>query len=275
MAYPAGVAVNEQGQEQACMGIAWGDYNHDGWMDIYVTNFSDDSNTLYRNDGGGNFSDVTFPSGHGETTIPYLGWATAFIDFDNDGDSDVFVVNGHVYPQVDRHDFGTSYRQRRLLFENLGNGKFREIGRQSGPAMLEQKPGRGAAFGDLDNDGDPDVVIVNMDDAPTVLRNEVGHRNHRLTIRLIGTKSNRSAIGARVRIKTGPMWQTFEVQSGGSYLSHNDLRAHFGLGQATVVDEIDIRWPSGARSRFTNIKPNRLLTIREDKGIVDDLPFGR
>lgn len=261
--YPSGTAVNEEGREQASMGVAVGDYDGDGLMDFYVTNFSDDTNTLYHNDGGGNFTDLTFQSGLGEPTLPYLGWGTAFFDFDNDGDLDLFAANGHVYPEVDKHDFGMSYKQRNLLFEHDGRGKFTEIGLQSGPGLAVVKCSRGAAFGDIDNDGDIDIVINNMDDTPTLLRNDGGNRSHWLGFKLVGTKSHRRAINARVRLRVGERWQTGEVFSGCSYLSQNDFRLHFGLGQAVKVDEIEIRWPSGARTRLQDVKADQVLTVKE------------
>jgi hypothetical protein len=246
--------------------VAVGDYDADGLMDFYVTNFSDDTNTLYHNDGRGNFTDMTFQRGHGEPTLPYLGWGTAFFDFDNDGDLDLFAANGHVYPEVDKHDFGMSYKQRNLLFENDGRGKFTEIGRESGPGMTLVKCSRGAAFGDIDNDGDIDIVINNMDDTSTVLRNDGGNRNNWLSLKLVGTKSNRRAINARVRVRVGERWQAGEVFSGCSYISQNDFRVHFGLGQAAKVDEVEIRWPSGARMQLGDVKVNQTLTVKEEVG---------
>ncbi|MEW6733596.1 MAG: CRTAC1 family protein [Acidobacteriota bacterium] len=267
VSYVSGVAVNEEGRQQACMGVAWGDFNYDGFFDLYLTNFSDDSNTLYQNESG-NFTDITFQSGHGQITIPYLGWGTAFFDYDNDGDLDVFVANGHVYPEVDKHDFGTTFKQRNLLFENNGQGKFTEIGLQSGSGMAIKRSYRGAAFGDLDNDGDIDVVVNAMDEQPLLLRNDGGNRNDWITIKLIGSKSNRAAIGTRVRARIGTRWQSAQVESGASYLSQNDLRIHFGLGHAAKVDELEIRWPSGARTRLTDLKVNKFYTIDEAKGSI-------
>lgn len=261
--YPSGTAVNEEGREQAGMGVALGDYDGDGLMDIYVTNFSDDTNTLYHNEGRNQFTDVTYPSGHGETTLASLGWGTAFFDFDNDGDLDLFAANGHVYPQVDKHDFGTSYKQRNLLFENVGRGRFVEVGRQAGPGLSLIKCSRGAAFGDIDNDGDVDIVINNIDDTPTVLRNDGGNKNNWLTLNLVGAKMNRRAVNARVRLRIGQRWQMAEVFSGSSYLSQNDFRLHFGLGAASTVDEIEIRWPNGTRSNLRDVKPNQLLNVKQ------------
>jgi hypothetical protein len=261
--YPAGVAVNEEGREQASMGVAAGDYDGEGLMDVYVTNFSDDTNTLYPHDGQANFTDVTFQSGQGEVTLPPLGWGTAFFDFDNDGDVDLFAANGHVYPEVDKHDFGMTDKQRNLLFENDGRGKFAEIGRESGPGLAVVKCSRGAAVGDIDNDGDLDLVVNNLDDTPTVLRNDGGNRNHWIAFKLIGSKSNRRAINARVRVRAGERWQTGEVFSGSSYLSQNDFRVHSGLGRATKVDEVEIRWPSGTQTRLQDVKANQFLTVKE------------
>ncbi|MCS6886170.1 MAG: CRTAC1 family protein [Acidobacteriota bacterium] len=259
VSYSSGVAVNEEGRQQACMGVAWGDYDRDGDFDLYLTNFSDDTNTLYQNEGDGNFLDQTFQAGHGQPTIPYLGWGTFFFDYDNDADLDLFVANGHVYPEVDKHEAGTSYRQRCLLFANE-KGKFAEIGLRV--SLTQKRSFRGAAVADIDNDGDLDIVVNAMDERPLLLRNDAAKGNF-LSVKLVGTKSNRSAIGARVRVRTGELWQQAFVASGSSYLSQNDLRLHFGLGQATKVDELEVIWPSGARTRLNNVKVNQFLTLKE------------
>ncbi len=259
--YQAGVALNEEGREQAAMGIAWGDYDDDGHMDIYITNFSDDTNTLYRNEGNGFFSDVTSETGH-TLTLPYLGWGTAFFDYDNDGDLDLLAVNGHVYPEVDRHNVGTSYRQRNLLLENRG-GKFSLANESAGPAFLVERLGRGAAVGDLDNDGDLDIVVNNMDDAPLLLLNQQGNENNWLSLVLVGRRSNRNGVGARARLVVDGRARIADVQAGGSYLSQHDMRLHFGLGRAERVELIEVIWPSGTKTVLKDIKANQRLVIAE------------
>jgi hypothetical protein len=264
----AGTALSERGIEQGCMGADVADYNNDGHFDIFVTNFSDDYNTLYRSNGDGTYSDVSYPTGLGESSLPYVGWGTGFVDFDNDGLLDIFVANGHVDPEVDRLDSGTKYLQRKQLYWNLGNGNFREITEEIGGGLLIEKSSRGAAFGDFDNDGDIDVLVINLNDRPTLLRNEGGNRNRWIALTLVGTKSNRDAIGARVIAKVGNLTQTAEVRSGGSYLSHNDMRIHFGLGDASRVDRLEVRWPSGAIETFEQVQGNRFWRIIEGKGIA-------
>lgn len=269
VAYSAGIAVNEDGREQAGMGVAIGDYDNDGRDDVYVTNFSDDTNTLRHNDGGETFTDVTFQSGQ-SVSYPYLGWGTAFFDYDNDGLLDIFVANGHVYPEVDRFEWNTKYQQRKLLFRNLGNGKFAEIGAQLGGALNLEYSSRGAAFGDLDNDGDIDIVINNSDASPSVIRNDGGNRaGHWLTLKLAGdpkSKSPRDAIGARVFVTAGGNRQRGEVRSGGSYCSQSDLRVHFGLGSATKIEKLEVRWPGGRTEFFTAPAVDRILTLVEGEG---------
>ncbi|MBI4483376.1 MAG: CRTAC1 family protein [Acidobacteria bacterium] len=258
----AGVALSEDGKEQAGMGVDFGDYDGDGWLDLYKTNFSDDTNNLYRNLGDNFFEDVAHKTGHGETTWSYLGWGTSFFDFDNDGDLDLLAVNGHVYPQVDGKGVGTSYRQRPLLFENRG-GTFVEVAAQRGAALNQPRSSRGAAFGDLDDDGDVDVVVNNMDDLPSLWRNEGGNRRGWIQFDLRGTRSNRSAVGARVTIWVGKRRQIAEVKAGSSYLSQSDPRLHLGLGEARRADRVEIRWPSGLVQTFTDLEGNALYEIRE------------
>jgi enediyne biosynthesis protein E4 len=254
----SGTAVNEDGKEQASMGVDLADYDGDGKLDLYRTNFSDDSDTLYRNEGRDSFRDVTRKAGLFEPTWNTLAWATGFFDFDNDSDRDIYVVNGHVYPQVDRFPLNTTYRQRTLLFDNVGNGTFREIGLSSGASLQTPKCGRGGAYADLDNDGDLDLVISNIDDTPTVLLNDGGNRRHWFRFRLKGKKSNRDAVGARVTITVQGRKQTGEVKAGSSYCSQNELTLHFGLGSASQVDQVDIRWPSGLKEHFENLPVDRL-----------------
>jgi hypothetical protein len=268
----AGVAVNEAGSAQAGMGIALGDYLHTGRLSLFVTNFSEEYNTLYRNDGKLTFSDVSYASGTAASSLPTVGWGTGFLDLDNDGWLDLLVVNGHVYPQVDTRDIGTKYRQPKLLYLNQGKGAFREIGREAGAALSVPRVSRGAAFGDLDNDGDTDIVVGEMDGPPVVLRNDGGNRNNWITLELRGARGNRLALGARVTVTAGTSTRVDEVRSGGSYLSQNDLRLHFGLGKAERVDRVEIRWPGGKNDVFQNLPARTFYTVKEGEGI---LPFKR
>lgn len=258
--YLAGVAVSGDGREQANMGVAVGDYDGDGLPDIFITHFSHDSNTLYHNLGNNTFDDVTSETGLGEPSIPYLGWGTFFFDFDNDGLPDILVANGHVYPQVDTWESGTSYLERRQLFRNIG-GKFREVTAQAGEALIEKQSSRGAAFLDFDNDGRLDIVINNLDGQPTLLHNELNNGNHYLTLRLISGR--RDAVGARVLLRASNQTQGAEVQAGSSYLSQNDPRLHFGLGAATTVQELRVRWPDGKERIIRDVSADQILTLRE------------
>lgn len=263
-------AYSEDGREQGGMGLAGGDYDGDGDLDLFVTNFSHDNNTLYENNGRGFFTDVSFNSALGKESITYLGWGTGFFDYDNDGDDDLFVANGHVYPAVDRHDLGTRYAQRNQLFENEGAGSFVEVGAVLGPGMQVEKSSRGSAFGDLDNDGDLDIAIVNIDDTPTLLRNDGGNRNNWLMVRLIDAGNNGDAIGARVTVWRGERRQTREVRSGTGYISQDDMRLHFGLGEMIQADQLVVRWPDGEEQRIAAVAGNRLVTIRRGVGIVGE-----
>ncbi len=267
----SGFALSDDGREQASMGIAVGDYNRDGKVDFYVTSFSDDYNALYRNDGGGNFSEVAYRSGLGYPTIPFLAWGTGFLDFDNDGLLDIFVANGHVYPGVDSQDWGTTYAQRPQLFRNLDGKKFEEVPPATGSGLAQAIPARGAAFGDLFNDGRIDVVINNIDSSPTLLKNVFKNQNHWITLKLIGgPKSPRDAIGAKVFVSAGGVRQRADVFSGGSYGSSSDPRVHFGLGTAKTIDGIEIDWPSGSREKISSVPGiDRILEVEEGKGIVD------
>lgn len=269
--YPSGVALNENGREQAGMGLAVGDYDNDGRVDFHITNFSDDSNVLYHNDGAGNFTDTTFQAGLGEVTIPFLGWGTSFIDYDNDGWKDLIVANGHVYPTVDDHQWGTSYAQQSLLFHNLRNGKFERIGAAPGSALAQAWCARGMAVGDLDGDGRLDVVINNADSKPTILKNVSSAAAHWLELQLVGDpakKSPRDALGAIVYVTTGKLRQRQDVISGGSYASNNDIALHFGLGGAAKVDKLEVKWPDGYLETVPLAAVDRSVMITEGKGLT-------
>jgi hypothetical protein len=259
----AGVAVSGDGRAQAGMGVDAADVTGDLLPDIVVTNFSHDHNTLYENAPGGVFTDASYARGLAATAGPYLGWGVGLVDLDNDGQRDVFVANGHVYPDVDAAGLGTRYHQRKQVFVNAGR-TLRHATADVGGGLLVEKSSRGAAFGDYDNDGDRDVLVVNMNDRPTLLRNDtVG--GHALTLTLVGTKSNRDAIGAKVTIQAGGRRQRAEVRGDGSYLSHSDVRVHFGLGTAVRVDRVEIRWPSGLVETASNLAADRFYVAQEGK----------
>ena len=268
MAVMAGCAYSENGHEQAGMGVGVGDYDCDGWLDIFKTNFADDTCNLYHNNGDGTFSDVTFSSGIGINNS-YVAWGCSFIDYDNDGWQDIIQINGHVYPEIDSHNIGQTYKNPRLVYRNLGNGQFKDVSAQMGTGITEHFSSRGAAFGDYDNDGDIDVLVLNMNDLPSLLRNDGGNKQNWIKLKLIGTKCNRTAIGARVRVVTGKHSQIDEVHSGSSVMSQGDLRLHFGIGKAEIIDVIEVKWPTTQRvERFTRVKPNQILTIKEESGII-------
>jgi hypothetical protein len=265
--FTSGTAVNENGSEQGSMGVTLGDYDHDGLLDLFITNFDDDYNTLYHNDGRGAFADVSYKTKVAAVSLPFVGWGTKFFAYDNDGWADIFVVNGHVYPQL------PSYRQRNLVHKNNRDGTFTEVGLQLGAPLEEKGVGRGAAFGDIDNDGDVDIVINNLDGPPQLLRNDGGNTNNSVLIKTVGVKSNRDGIGARVKVVSGDLTQVDEVFSGGSYISQNDLRLHFGLEKRTKIDLIEIRWPSGAVDKVNNLSANKTLTFKEGQGLVEQKDF--
>ena len=258
--YESGTAVNEDGREQACMGVDASDYDGDGLPDIFVTNFVDDSSTLYHNDGQMRFTDVTMQAGLTEPVWNFMKWGTGFVDFDNDGRLELFVANGHIYPEIEGKGFGQTYAERNQVFSQTGNGKFVEIHEET----LARTPrvGRGAAFADLDGDGRVDIVVNNMEGPPTVLLNKAESGNW-LTIKLVGKKSNRDAIGARVVITAGGKKQMAEVHAGSSYLSQSDIRLHFGLGSAKKADSIEIRWPRGGIQKLGPAEANQILRVEE------------
>jgi len=268
VAFIAGAAVSQDGSEQAGMGVALGDYLHAGRLSLFVTHFSEEYAALFRNDGGMSFTDVSFQAGVASPTIPYVGWGTAFFDFDNDGWPDLFMVNGHVYPQVDTLDVGARYREPKLLFLNQHDGTFRNISELAGPAIRMPQVSRGAAFGDLFNDGRIDIVVENLDGKPLILRNGGGNHNHWIEFELAGTKSNRLAMNARIRAVAGELVQVDEVRSGGSYLSQNDLRIHFGLASHDRLDRVEILWPSGKTETINNLAADRIYSVKEGEGIV-------
>jgi hypothetical protein len=265
--YASGYALNENGRETASMGLGTGDYRNNGLIDIYNTVFSDDYNPLYRNDGDANFTDVSYQLGIAEPTIPFLGWGTAFFDYDNDGWKDIIVANGHVYPAVDQMPWGTSWAQRPLLFHNVGGTKFDVMPAVEGTALATTYVGRGLAVGDLFNDGKLDVVLNVLDGYPALLRNVSPDKNHWVEFKLVGgSKSPRDAVGATVYLTANKVRQRDDVVSGGSYESTNDPRVHFGLGNSTVIDSVEVHWPSGARERFPVPQVDRIIPLAEGKG---------
>jgi hypothetical protein len=261
----AGCAFSQDGKPQAGMGVAVGDYDRNGTFDIFKTNFAGDTSTLYANTGRGFCDDRTFASGIGVNTR-WLGWGVGFLDLDRDGWLDLFLVNGHVYPEVERIRTEAGYKQRKVVYRNLRNGRFEDITERLGEPVTTPKAGRGAAFGDLDNDGDVDVVVNNVHDAPDLFRLDTRAAGHWLLVRLIGTRSNRSAIGARLRLVTAAGVQHEEVRGGGSYYAQNDLRVHFGLGEATRVERLEVRWPSGLEEAWDDLAVDRLVTLTEGGG---------
>ena len=264
VAFLSGVALGGNGEEQACMGVAVADYDHDQRLDLYVTNFSNQYNTLYRNESDFLSSEASHASRTAESSLPFVGWGAGFFDLDNDGWVDLLAVNGHVYPQVDRGKTGIGYTQRKLLYRNQRDGTFAEITSESGSALMEKRSSRGAAFGDLDNDGDVDIVVNDLDGAPMLLRNDGGNRNNWLRVEVRGTQKNRFAIGARVRVVAGDLVQIAEVRSGGSYLSQSDLRLHFGLEKHSRVDLIEVSWPGGDVRKIEGVSVNQQITIQLD-----------
>jgi hypothetical protein len=271
--YQSGLALNESGREQAGMGLAVGDYDNDGKVDLHITNFSDDSNTLYRNDGDENFTDVSFQVGIGEPTIPFLGWGTAFVDYDNDGWKDLIVGNGHLYPLVDNFQWGTSFAQQILLFRNTrtaaGQIKFDRVGASPGSGLSEAICARGLALADFDGDGKLDAVINNMDMSPTLLKNVDGDKNNWLAVKLVGdtaAKSPKDAIGATIYLVSGKLRQRMDLFSGASYASQSQQILHFGLGSATTIDRLEVNWPNGQKETFPVTAINNLITLKQGIG---------
>lgn len=271
IAAEAGAAYSGDGKPQAGMGVSAGDYDGDGWLDIFKTNFSGDTSTLYRNLGtklgGLVFDDVTFAAGIGLNTR-WLGWGCGFLDIDNDGWRDILLVNGHVYPEVEKLNNEAGYAQRKVLYQNQRNGTFKDITEKIGGALIKPTAGRGSAYGDYDNDGDIDVVINPVNSAPVLMRCDSRSGNNWLAVRTIGVKSNRSGLGARIRVVADERTQIDEVRSGGSYYSQNDPRVHFGLGHATKVKTLEVRWPSGTVDTIADLPVNQVVHIKEGAGMV-------
>ena len=280
IAIEAGCALSPDGKPQAGMGVSAADYDMDGNLDIVKTNFAGDTPSLYHNQGGANFEDTTFTAGLGAHT-QFLGWGCGFFDMDNDGWPDILICNGHVYPEVEQLKTEAGYAQRKLLYQNLRNGHFADVSFQAGPGISEPSPSRGAAFGDFDNDGDIDVVVNTVNDYPQLLRCDSKLANNWIKVRTIGTKSNRSGIGARLTCVTQapeepkPHRQIDEVRSGGGYFSQNDLRVHFGLGKAEKVDLLEIRWPSGQIDTLKDVKANQVIYVKEGAGIERTMQFSK
>lgn len=267
MGFVSGAALSGDGAPEGSMGVDFGDFDHDGRLDLFVTNFAEQANTLYRNQGPEDFADVSWSSRAGPSSVPYVGWGTAFFDYDNDGWLDIFVANGHVYPQVDMAKINPGYRQPLLLYRNNRDGTFDEISAPAGLAGLPLASRRGAAFGDLDNDGSIDIVLLNVGEPPSLLHRRLNNGQHRVLFKLEGGKSNRAGIGARVAVRAGDLVQFNEVRGGASYLSQNDLRLHFGLGGKTRMDSVEILWPSGKKDRLTDLPADRLYTVVESRGV--------
>ena len=269
-----GIAMNSEGQALGSMGVTWADYDHSGRLSMFITEFADQPNTLYRNEGSRGFEDVAMQSLLGQVSLPLVGWGTAFFDMDNDGWLDVFVVNGDVYPQMDNVKGSAAYAEPMLLHRNLRNGTFEEVSKPAGLAEMPLKSRRGAAFGDIANNGNVDVVVLNVGEPPSLLLNTNQSSNHRVLFHLIGTKSNKAAIGARVTIHAAGTMQFDEVRGGGSYLSQNDLRLRFGFGNASKIDLVEVRWPNGKIETFKDVAADKIYTIVEGEGIKDSVPFG-
>src|ERR1700723_2848433 len=263
VALDAGVSVSEEGVEQANMGVALGDYLHTGWMSIFITHFSDEYATLYRNDGNMNFSDVSHAAGIARATTPFVGWGDAFLDLDNTGWLDLIMVNGHVYPQVDNAKMGTTYREPKLVFQNQRDGTFKNVSEQAGSAVSVPQVSRGLAVGELFNRGRLDIVVENLTGAPMILEAKSNPSHHWVSFELEGTPANRLALNARVRVITGKLQQLGEIRSGGSYLSQNDLRLHFGLDDVARIDKVEVLWPNGNKQVFQDVIADRFYHLKQ------------
>jgi hypothetical protein len=270
VAFESGVAVSEEGQEQANMGVALGDYLNTGRLSILVSHFSDEYATLFRNDGGYNFSDVSHAAGIARASVPYVGWGDAFVDLNNSGWQDIVLVNGHVYPQVDNSKIGVSYREPKLVYLNQHDGTFREAGAATGSAAVLPQVSRGLAVGDLFHRGALDIVVENLVGEPIILESRFDPANHWISVRLEGAPRNRLALNARVRVTTGTLVQLGEVRSGGSYLSQNDLALHFGLGSAATVDKLEVMWPHGETQVFTGVRTDRFYKLKQGSPALTD-----
>jgi len=269
----SGAALSADGREQGSMGVDFGDIDHNGNLDIFVTNFAEEPNTLYWNQGMQGFTDISWASRLAQPSYSLVGWGTAFFDMDNDGWADILVANGHVYPQMDLVKGGAPYRQPLLLFRNNRDRTFEDVTALSGLDKLPPSSRRGAAFGDINNDGKVDVLILNVGEPPTLLINRTQTAGHAVLFKLVGSKSNKAAIGARVTVTAGDLVQFEEVRGGSSYLSQNDLRLHFGLGQQTNMSAVEISWPSGKEEKFRNLPADFIYTIVEDGGVQQKIPF--
>jgi hypothetical protein len=261
--YESGIAVSEDGVEQANMGVALGDYMHTGKMSVFVSHFSDEYAVLYRNDGAMNFSDVSHSAGVNRSTVPFVGWGDAFVDLDNSGWLDLVLVNGHVYPQVDNARLGTAYKEPKIVFQNQRNGTFKDVSAQAGAALAVPQVSRGLAVGDLFNRGRLDLVIENLTGGPMILEAKSPPQNHWVSFELEGSAGNQLALNARVFVTTGSMRQMDEVRSGGSYLSQSDLRLHFGLGAAAKIDSVEVQWPNGATQTFKDVAANQFYRLKQ------------
>jgi hypothetical protein len=272
VSFPSGVALSESGSRQANMGIAVGDYMHNGRMSLFISHFDSEYAVFYRNDGDMSFTDVSVPSRIAKATRGRVGWGDAFVDFSNDGWQDIFLVNGHVYPQVESTHTDLRYLEPKTLLLNQRNGTFKEISKLAGTAIQIPQVSRGMAIGDLFNDGKLEAVVENLKGRPMILRPEGGAKNHWISFQLEGVKSNRLALNARVRATAGDLVQLGEVISSGSYLSQNDLRIHFGLGDHPRLDKAEVFWPDGKVETLTNLGADRFYSVREGAGIVSSKP---
>lgn len=271
----SGAALSLDGKAEGSMGVDFADMDHDGLLDIFVTNFVDEPDSLYWNQGEKGFTDIIWSAGIGQDTVPMVGWGTGFVDFTNSGWDDIFFVNGHVYPQMDFVKGGAGYKQQVMLFRNNHNRTFENITALAGLDKLPKSSRRGAAFGDVNNDGKIDILMLNVGEPPTLLINRTESENHAVLIKLVGTKSNKAGIGARVTVTCGTLSQFNEVRSGTSYFSQNDLRLHFGLGHNSVIDKVEVAWPSGQKDVFQNLPADMIYTLVEGNSVPQKTPFSK